>query len=212
LLVNNGNKLAAKSGMLGDLSREQQLVILGLVLIIVAGLGVMAYRHCAGNGSEEILIEEPGGKIQIEKAGGVIVHVTGAVRREGVFKLKFGDRIIDALNLAGGAAASADLSSINLAEKVKDGQKIIVPSKIKSSVRVSGNPVTGISGTSSSKVNINSAGEKELCKIKGIGPSTAKRIIEYRSANGPFSKIEDVMKVKSIGKGTFGKIKDGITI
>jgi competence protein ComEA len=62
------------------------------------------------------------------------------------------------------------------------------------------------------KVNINSAEEKELCKVRGIGPSTAKKIIEHRSANGPFTKIEDVMKVKGIGKGKFGKIKDEITI
>jgi competence protein ComEA len=207
--------------MLGDLSREQQLIILGLILIIVAGLGVMAYRHFAGDGPEEVLIEEPEGKIQIERSGEIVIHVTGAVKREGVFRLKFGDRIIDVLNLAGGATASADLSSINLAEKVKDGQKIIVPSKPKIIPRVSGNqdirrPALNHygsgPGSSSSKINVNSANEKELCKIKGIGPSTAKRIVEYRNINGPFLKIEDVMKVKSIGKGTFGKIKDGITI
>ncbi|MFC1637711.1 helix-hairpin-helix domain-containing protein [Candidatus Margulisiibacteriota bacterium] len=199
--------------MLGDLSREQQLIILGLVLVIVAGLGVMAYRRLVVDGPVEVKIEEPTGEEENSRAGAILVHVAGAVRQEGVYKLKHGDRIIDVLELAGGAAALADLSSLNLAEKVKDGQKVIVPVKAVSSVRVSGDPVPGVSGTSASsaKININSATEKDLCKISGIGPSTARRIIECRQANGPFSRIDDIMKVKGIGKGTFGKIKGQIT-
>ena len=189
-----------------NLSKEQKLIILGLVLVIVAGLGVMVFRHFAADGPEEILIEEPEsqGKVQNERAGQIVVHVAGAVKREGVYRLKFGDRIIDALELAGGATASANLSFINLAEKVKDGQKVLVPVKRKVLERVS--------RASSGKVNINTATENELCKVKGIGKSTAKRIIEYRNTSGPFSKIEDIMKVKSIGKGKLGKIKDQIII
>lgn len=202
--------------MLNELTREQQLIILGLVLVVTAGLGVMTFRHYAPAESSAILIEETQHPkaVNVEKAGQLIVHVAGAVKGEGVYKLKFGDRIIDALNLAGGPADLADLSSINLADKVKDGQKINVPVKRISVERISGGPVNRGSGASSSgrKVNINSAGNKELCKIKGIGATTAKRIIEYRSSNGPFSKIGDIMKVKSIGKGKFGKIKGQITI
>ncbi|MEE8637424.1 MAG: helix-hairpin-helix domain-containing protein [Candidatus Margulisiibacteriota bacterium] len=192
--------------MLENLSKEQKLIILGLVLVIVAGLGVMAFRHFAEDGPEEILIEEPEsqGKVQIERAGQILVHVAGAVKQEGVYSLKFGDRIIDVLELAGGATASANLSSINLAQKIKDGQKVLVPVKRKVLERVS--------RTSSGKVSINTATEKELCKVKGVGKTTAKRIVEYRKTNGAFSIIEDVMKVKGIGKGKFGKIKDEIII
>lgn len=193
------------------------MIILGLVLVVVAGLGVMAFRHYLPTESEAILVEEvqPQGQVKTERAGQVIVHVAGAVKREGVYKLKFGDRIIDAINLAGGAAGLADLSSINLADKVKDGQKISIPVKRILVERVSGERGNRGSGTTSSfggKVNINSASKKELCKIKGVGATTAKRIIEYRSANGSFSKIDDIMKVKSIGKGKFGKIKGQIRI
>lgn len=194
------------------------MIILGLILLIVVGLGVMAYRHFAPGTSEEIVFEEPEsqGNAKIEKVevAKIIVHVAGAVKREGVYRLKHGDRIIDALKLAGGAASSANLSVINLAEKVKDGQKIMVPAKRILSERKSGNPGIGASGVSLStgKVNINTANEKELCKVKGIGPTTAKRIVEYRLSNGFFSKIKDIMKVKSIGKGKFGKIKDEISI
>ncbi len=204
--------------MLKDLSREQLFIIIGLVLVILSGLGVMAYRRLAGDESEEIVIEEPTQEMQRIEVGKVVVHVTGAVKQEGVYKLKLGDRVIDALGLAGGAAPDANLSSINLAEKVKDGQKIIVPVKVKVVERRSGDPGIRGSGTSSGKtavsgkVNINIASEKELCKVRGVGPSTAKKIIEHRSTNGPFSKIEDIMKVKGIGKGKFAKIKEQIII
>jgi len=199
--------------MLSDLSREQQLIILGLVVVIVAGLGVMAYRHFVAGDSDEIVIEKHQEKMQTEKIGKIIVHVAGAVKRKGVYKLSFGDRIIDAIELAGGATTSANLSSVNLAEQVKDGQKIVVPEKQTVVERKSGKTLIRQIGTSSfGKVNINSADEKELCKVRGIGPKTAQNIIQHREAHGPFSKIEDIMKVKGIGKGKFGKIKDEITI
>ncbi|MEA3492852.1 MAG: helix-hairpin-helix domain-containing protein [Candidatus Margulisiibacteriota bacterium] len=195
--------------MPNNLTKEQQLIILGLVLIIISGLVVMGCRHFIPDKSEELVIEDP--QQTIEKPR-IIIHISGAVQREGVYRLNAGDRVVDALNLAGGVSANSNLSSINLAEKVKDGQKIIVPAKQKVIVRGPGDLGIGGSGTFSGKVSINAAGEKELCKIGGIGPSTAKRIIEYRSKNGPFSKIEDIMKVKRIGKGKFGKIKDEIII
>ncbi len=204
--------------MLKDHTREQQLIVLGLVLVIIAGLGVMAYRRFAPLPSQEIFNQEtdPQEHFHPNDVGRMIVHVTGAVRREGVYKLQFGDRVIDALELAGGADPNANLSSINLAEKVKDGQKIMVPKKPERSAAVRGSDDLGIggSGTSSStgKVNINAADEKDLCQVRGVGPSTAKKIIEHRTANGPFSKIEDIMKVKGIGKGKFEKIKEKITI
>jgi len=200
--------------MLDNLSKEQQLIILGLVFVIVTGLSVMAYRHFVVDDSEEIMINEPKEQMEMVNhvAQKIVVHVTGAVKREGVYKLKAGDRIVDAIETAGGAAVLADLSSLNLAEKAKDGQKIVVPGKPKVVVWVSGNPVIGGSGIVSGKVNINSASEKELCKVQGVGPTTAKKILEYRGSHGPFSKIEDIVKVKSIGKSKFNKIKENICL
>ena len=195
-----------------DLSRQQQLIILGLVLLIVSGLGVMTYRRFSSDDSSQILIEEPRDKPAEVREAKFIVHVAGAVEQEGVYRLRHGDRIIDALNLAGGAMAAADLSSINLAEKVKDGQKVVIPEKPRTVKRGLGDLDIRKSGTAAGKVGINSATEKDLCKVKGIGPTTAKRIVAYRSGNGSFSKIEDIMKVKSIGKSKFGKIKNYITL
>lgn len=201
--------------MLENLTKQQQLIILGLVLMIVSGLGVMAFRHYSPGESNELLIENPSPQeaVQHSGVGQLIVHVSGAVKREGVYKLKHGDRIIDALNLAGGATALANLSSINLAEKVKDGQRVTIPVKQILVERRSGELVNRGSGTSSGgKVNLNTASEKDLCKLKGIGKSTAERIVQYRTANGPFSKIEDIVKVKRIGKSLLNKIKDEISI
>lgn len=191
-------------------------MILGLVLLIVSGLAVTAYRRNFANQADEIIMPGPlqMGDENAPMVAEIVVHVSGAVKREGVYRLKLGDRTLDALKLAGGAQSCADLSLLNLAEKVKDGQKIVVPEKVKPvvSVRISGDPVIRGSGVASGKVNINAAAESGLCKVRGIGPSTAKRIIEHRTANGPFSRIEDIMKVKGIGKGKFEKIKEQITI
>jgi len=193
-----------------NLSKEQKLIILGLILVIFSGLGVMAYRRLAPATGSEIIIEEPNHTIEKPK---IIVHVTGAVIVEGVYKLKAGDRVVDAIELAGGILPNADLSTINLAEKIKDGVRILVPAKPKVIARLSDNQMTRKSGTSpAGKVNINTASEKDLCKVKGIGKTTAKKIVDHRSSNGPFAKIEDIMKVKSIGKGKFGKIKGMICL
>lgn len=195
-----------------DLTKEQQLIILGLVFLIITGLSVMAFRHFSPAEPSEIIIEESKLSSPIMDIAEIIVHVSGAVNGEGVYKLKTGDRIIDAIAMAGGATALADLSSTNLAEKVKDGAKVNIPVKVKVVEGGPGDSVTRKSEPSIGKVNINSASAGELCKISGIGPATAAKIIEYRSGNGPFSKIEDIMKVKTIGQGKFKKIKEQIGI
>ena len=198
--------------MLKDLSREQMLILLGFILVILAGLGVMTLRHLVPAGAaNEITLAEPQANMPVAE---ILAHISGAIRNEGVYKLKAGDRVMDAIRLAGGALPEANLSAVNLAEEVKDGQKIIVPEKPKVVVSVSENQSISRSDalSASASVNINIADEKALCTIKGIGPKTAKKIIEYRGKNGPFSKIEDITKVSGIGKGKFEKIKDQITI
>jgi len=191
--------------MLDSLDKQQKLIILGLILLIFSGLGVMAFRRVVPADQGEIVIM---GKEQEEEKeevrAKVLVHVSGAVKREGVYRLKLGERVLDAIEAAGGARGEGDLSKLNLAAKVKDGEQIIVPMK----PRLLGGLVAGETG----KVNINTASEAGLCKISGVGKTTARRILDYRSKNGLFQKLEDIMKVKGIGKGTFNKIKDEIGI
>ncbi|MGB9856670.1 MAG: helix-hairpin-helix domain-containing protein [Dictyoglomaceae bacterium] len=142
----------------------------------------------------------------------IIVHIAGAVKEPGVYKLLEGSRVIDGIQAAGGALPSADLDKLNLADYLEDGCKIFVPEKILPS-----NPSfksekevvqkNNIS-SNSNKVNINYASEKELENLPGIGPSLARRIIEYREQNGPFKSLEDLEKVKGIGPRKIEQIKD----
>ncbi len=187
-----------------NLSKEQQLILFGLVVSIVLGLGVMAYRQTAGIKGSDVE-EEPAGIERREQDVRMTVHVTGAVREEGVYRLKPGDRLMDAIALAGGALPLADLSAVNLAEPIKDCQKIAVPLKI---IEVK----EDMAGSGTARVHINSADEKALDGLPGIGAQTAKIIIEYRRKNGPFARIEQLMEIPRFGKSKLEKIKDRITL
>ena len=162
----------------------------------------------------------------------IAVHVTGEVNRVGLIYLEKGARIADAISEAGGATEEASLEQVNLAYVLEDGQKIYIPNK-KEKIEIgqyiildSGNNVLQEEGSSqkrnnvigntakggNQKVNINSAGQNELETLTGIGSSLAKRIIEYRQANGNFKKIEDIQNIKGIGNSKYSRIKDSICI
>lgn len=138
------------------------------------------------------------------------VYVTGLVKSPGVYTMKDGDRIDDAIKLAGGALEGADLSNINLAEKVRDEQMIKIPKVGENS----GSTSNGSSNTEGSdgKININKASKAELDALPGIGEVTAQRIIDFREQHGNFQKIEDIMNVSRIGPKIFEQIKDKITV
>ncbi len=182
------------------------------------------------------------------------VYVVGAVCKPGIYALPANSRVSDAIAAAGGATLSADLTHINLAAFVSDGQQVVVPDKTSgnqsapqaaptteaitsnSSSTSGGAGSSTSSGTSSKsgstssksggtsgtskgkavpvgKVNINTASADELARyLPGIGPTYAQRIVDYRKQHGPFQRIEDLMKVKGIGKSVFAKLKNLITV
>jgi competence protein ComEA len=144
--------------------------------------------------------------------GLILIHVSGAVRREGVYRLKVGDRKIEAIQLAGGALITADLANLNLAEPIKDGERVVVPTKRVEGEKGSGYQNISLSGTAAGLVNINTAKAEELDKLQGIGLSTAKSIIEYRKKIGFFNRIEQLMELPRFGKAKFERIKNQITI
>lgn len=185
-----------------SLTKEQQYILLGLIASLVVGFGVMLFKGYFSSPDNQIMIENPAGLIK----QGILAHISGAVRNEGVYRLKSGDRLMDALEAAGGALPFADLSALNLAETVKDGQKIIVPAKLIVAEKFS------TAGTPSKRVNLNTADEKALDALPGIGASTAKTIVAYRRKNGPFARIEQIMEIPRFGKAKFERIKDSITL
>jgi len=137
----------------------------------------------------------------------IFVDVTGAVNKPGVYTLKGKSRVIDAIKAAGDSAPGADLSTINLARIVNDGEQIYVDSTVVNAagVRVSKSIHTG-------PININRATARQLDALDGIGPVIAQRIVDYRKANGSFVTIDDLQKVSGIGAAKFAQIKAKVRI
>lgn len=149
--------------------------------------------------------------------GPVTVYVSGAVAHPGVYSLPWDSRVRDSLVAAGDATTDADLVRVNLAQRVRDEQQIYVPRKAEEATPELPAPAPtalGPSGLAPSArpVNINAADAAELEALPGIGPVLAARIIEWREAHGPFTRLEDIKKVSGIGDVTFERIQDMITV
>ena len=147
----------------------------------------------------------------------VVVHVDGQVAAPGVYELAEGEaRVNDAILAAGGLTQDADTSSLNLASKVADGQKIYVPAVAEQQAAAEASGVVAASGgvTSSGDglININLATADELQVLSGVGEATAKAIVEDRQNNGQFTCVEDLMRVSGIGEKKFEKIRDRICV
>ncbi len=152
---------------------------------------------------------------QEEREPALIIHICGAVERPGVYELPGGSRIYQAIEEAGGFTDEADRDYLNQAKGLEDGIRLYVPTREETSQDGwTGEEAAVGTGQEnrSGLVNINTADEKELCTLAGIGSSKAKSIIAYREANGRYEKIEDVMKVEGIKQGLFAKIRDSITV
>ena len=151
-----------------------------------------------------------------------MVYVCGAVRTPGVVRLPAGARVTDALELAGGPTAKAELAAVNLAAQVTDGQQILVPERgaaVAAAPSSSGSSSSGALGVAPSGgaapgalVNINTASLEELDALDGVGPSTAQKIIDYRTENGGFKTIDEIKEVPGIGDAKFAAMKDSITV
>jgi competence protein ComEA len=137
----------------------------------------------------------------------IFVDVTGAVNKPGVYTLSGKSRVIDAIKAAGDSAPGADLSTINLARVLNDGEQIYVDSVVMNS---SGQRVS--KKTPSGPININRATARQLDALDGIGPVIAARIVEYRKINGSFLSVDDLQKVSGIGAAKFAQIKSKVRI
>lgn len=145
----------------------------------------------------------------------ITVDIEGAVSKPGVFVLKKDIRIYEAVSSAGGLTAEADLRDINQAEVLLDGEKLYIPSKSDyagETGTVQGSRQNRTSDNSAKKVNLNTADSAKLQTLKGIGPSMAERILQYRAENGKFKNIEELKNVKGIGAKTFEKLRECITV
>jgi competence protein ComEA len=180
-------------------SQKRALLIIGSVLLILS-VFIVARGNSQSSQAIEVIpitIAEPE----------IFVDVTGAVNNPGVYTLTGKSRVIDAIKAAGDSAPGADLSTINLARVLNDGEQIYVDSTVVNSrgVRVSKAIPRG-------PININRATARQLDALDGVGPVIAQRIVDYRKINGSFLSIDDLQKVSGIGAAKFAQIKAKVRI
>jgi competence protein ComEA len=140
-----------------------------------------------------------------EVAPKLVVRVVGAVRRPGLFRLKEGARVADALVRAGGPTRRADLSAVNLAAPLADGQQVLVPKRLAPGSVAAGTPAPG------AKVSLAIATVEQLDGLPGIGPVTAQKIVDWRTTHGPFRSVEDLDDVPGIGPARVEQLRDLVT-
>jgi len=187
--------------------------IAGLIVVLVAVLGGAGLWYARSLPKPVTIAESGPGAAQASSSPSpsvtIIVDVAGAVRAPGVYEFAEGDRVIDAIERAGGSLAKADLSLLNLAAPLADGTQILVPRAGPPGAIVPGGTTPGSSG---GLININSASATELETLSGIGEVLAATIVEYRTQNGPFASVEDLMDVSGIGPATLDEIRDQVTV
>jgi competence protein ComEA len=202
--------------------------ILGLVVIgalLAVGVGFWYVRSLP----KPVSIEAPSGSLGSGPQPGpsvtpttppalLLVHVAGWVVRPGVYELRQGDRVIDAIERAGGARRGADLRSINLAAVLVDAQQIVVMKAGSGTSATSTGPVaTGAGGSSGSTpgqelIDLNTATPEQLETLPGIGEVLAQRIIDYREEHGPFSSIDELLDVSGIGDARLEDLRSEVTV
>ena len=215
------------------INKKQKILLIMIISIITLGIGYYTYTTKT---NDEFSIEEQNLEIEenerekeinenIKENTKIIVHVSGAVRNEGIVELKEKARVADAIEMAGGITEDAYMKDVNLATILEDGMKIYIPTKeevekqgenINDSVSKDTNLDIYNNGSNTSKknnkVNINTASKEELDTLPGIGESTANKIINYRKENGKFKTIEEIKEVSGIGDSKFEDIKDLIEV
>jgi competence protein ComEA len=194
---------------LDTLSRGE---IAGLIVVLVAVLGGAGLWY-ARSLPKPVTIAQAGAAQQASTSPSstitLIVDVAGAVHQPGVYEFAEGDRVIDAIERAGGAMRKADLSLLNLAAPLTDGTQILVPKSGPPGAVVPGGTAPG---SSTGLLNINIASATELETLSGIGEVLAATIIEYREQNGPFASVDALMDVSGIGPATLEEIRDQVTV
>ena len=212
-----------------NLNKKQKIILIIIIICIIIFISIYIIKKINNSNSyismETEEIERKEENIddtflsEDKKKNEIVIHITGAVVKEGIVKVENGSRISDVIEKAGGITENADLSKINLAYIVEDGQKIYVPrlddeDDVTTVKDDAGEQVIKEDDNKSSfnKVNINTATQTELETLNGIGTSTALKIINYRNESGNFKKIEDIKNVPGIGDSKFESIKEYISV
>lgn len=202
-----------------ELSKNEKIIICIILVIIISVIGYYIYVNINNNElyieEDDSYIEENHNDVDNETSVNkneetIIIHIAGCVENEGVYEIKKDSRISDAIDIAGGLTSDANIKSINLAQKLNDGQKIYIPNINEDIEEYTGDDTNLFEYNE--LININTATQTQLETLPGIGPSTADKIIQYRKENGNFKNIEDIKNVSGIGDSKYENIKDKICV
>lgn len=219
-----------------EITKKQKIIVAIILFMVIICIIYYFYTkdNIAFSADEEIFIEN-NVEEKIEEteevnqtSNKIIIHISGAVNKEGIVELEENSRIADAVEKAGGLKENADINKINLAFKLEDGMKVYIPSieERKNEINInnqideeqtskyitSASELNEDTNQNTDKVNINTANQTELETLPGIGPATALKIINYRKEKGKFKSIEDIKEVSGIGDTKYEKIKDLICV
>jgi competence protein ComEA len=198
---------------LAALSRGELVGLVALLAVTLGGAGLWYVRSLPR--PVEVATAPSGGTASAPASASpspevvVLVDVAGWVRRPGVYEFTEGARVIDAIDAAGGARSGAVLEALNLAAPLTDGTQILVPREGQEGVAPA--PVTG-GAVAGGLVNVNSAIATELEELPGIGEVIAQRIIDYRTENGPFATVDELVDVSGIGDAILESIRELVTV
>jgi competence protein ComEA len=194
----------AKLRPVSEISRSQ-IAVYGAVAVALLLLGARAIRAEGNSAKPAATFSAESGKVFSIDGGGsdLVVHVTGAVARPGVYRLPAGARVTDAVARAGGASGRALLEAINLAARLADGQQVVVPAR-----GAGGTPLAAGGATSEEgPISLGTATAEQLESIDGIGPVTAGKILEYRDQRGGLASVDQLDQVSGIGPATMESLR-----
>jgi competence protein ComEA len=196
-----------------DLNKREKIGLILFSIIIITFISVMYFNN---NRKSEIEVIKKDSEVQSNTVtgakNGIKVYISGAVKRSGVYTLQEGDRVITLIELAGGFTEKADLSSVNLAMKLKDEDFIRIPELLPTTGEIPTKIANTIVQNTNGKININTADLEQLKSLPRIGDALAQRIIDYREQNGLFRDIKDINNVNGIGDKMFENLKDKISV
>jgi competence protein ComEA len=193
--------------------RQLVLCVAGVVVVLVLGLSQLR----RGGGETEAA---PPGAAKIEVAedrgggGRLVIHVAGAVRVPGVYRLRSGARVDDAVQRAGGATRRADLGGLNLAAELEDGRQVLVPERARGggATGAAAGGVTAPEPAPGQPLNLNTATLEQLDTLSGIGPLTAQKILDFREERGGFGSVEELGEIPGIGEKRLATLREEVTL
>jgi competence protein ComEA len=198
---------------MADLSHRQlALCVAGIVLAVVLGL-----RQLDGGDEAPAAPDQGPPAIEVQEgaeAGGrVVVHVAGAVRQPGVYKLPANARVDDAVAEAGGPTRRADLGGLNLAATVEDGRQVLVPERARAGAPASASAsASATTPAEGQPINLNTATLEQLDTLSGIGPTTAQKILDFREERGGFGSVEELGEIPGIGDKRLATLREEVTL